>query len=71
MRVLVCLRRVLGLEVLVGVMRVAIRRVAVLVMVPEAEMLESPGVLEEVVREVIMLVGVRHGLVRVLVARPL
>jgi hypothetical protein len=69
--VVVCLGGVLGLEVLVWVVRVAICRMGVLVMVAKAEMLESPGVLEEVVRDVIMLVGVRHGLVRVLVARPL
>jgi hypothetical protein len=59
MLVVVRLRRMLGLEVLVRVVRVAIRRMGVLVMVLEAEVLEGAFLLEEVVRQVIVLVGVR------------
>jgi len=68
---IVCLRRVLRLVVLVWVMRMTIGGVGMLVMVPETEVLEDPGLLEKVVRHVIVLVRVRHRLVRVLVVRLL
>jgi hypothetical protein len=58
---------VLGLEVLMRVVRMTISRVIVLVVMPEAEVLERVPVREEVVRHVIVLVGVRYGLMRVLV----
>ena len=67
MSVIVCLRGVLGLEVDVRMVRVALLGVTVLVPVAKPQVLEDTGVLEEVVRHVVMLVPVCNGLMAVLV----
>jgi hypothetical protein len=71
MGVVVCLSPVLGGEILVWEVGVTFGAVGVVVMMAETEMLEDAGVLEEIVRHVEMLVGVRLGVVGVLRVRAL
>jgi hypothetical protein len=67
MGVIVRLRGVLGLEVDVRMVGVALLGVAVLVPVAKPQVLEDTAVLEEIVRHVVVVVPMCHGLMAVLV----
>ncbi|GEM_PF-6536398 len=67
MLVVVRLALVLGREVHVREVSVTLRGVPVLVVMVEAEVLEGTRVLVEIVGDVIVPVGVNHGLVLMLV----
>jgi hypothetical protein len=62
MGVIVRLRGVLGLEVDVRMVGVALLGVAVLVPVAKPQVLEDTAVLEEIVRHVVVVVPMCHGL---------